>query len=401
MPKHRSDAADARDPELVSEEFRCKNNGNYTFQQVNKEYGDSQKLGTSDIKSVHRADVAAPGNTDVESRFPSNQKIGCWERTDEVTEQEAEDVLGQISKPCEFLIRQSQNTKIRPNIQGIGRDERLASPSENEYILLASACVHSTNHHSRTHPAMTKANLRLLLADFKRGKVSEQKLMDALSSLDSESLGFATVDHHRELRQGFPEVIFCQGKTPKQVAEIASRIATRSQPLLATRATPEHAKALRKKIKSAVYHEEARVITANDSAARKGAGTILVISAGTSDLPVAEEAAITARMLGNTVDTLYDVGVAGIHRLLSRGDKLSRAHVIIVVAGMEGALPSVVGGLVDVPVIAVPTSIGYGASFGGVAALLAMLNSCASGITVVNIDNGFGAGFAASLMNKR
>lgn len=247
---------------------------------------------------------------------------------------------------------------------------------------------------------MTKAELRLLLADFKRGRVNEEQIVSRLSVLNSESLGFATVDHHRQLRQGFPEVIFCQGKTPQQIAEIALRITKRSQPLLATRVTVEQARAIRKKVRNATYHELARVVTANEPKSREHGGMILVISAGTSDIPVAEEAAITARMSRNRVETLYDVGVAGIHRLLSNAEKLLKASVIIVVAGMEGALPSVVGGLVDVPVIAVPTSIGYGASFGGVAALLAMLNSCASGITVVNIDNGFGAGFAASLMMR-
>jgi NCAIR mutase (PurE)-related protein len=248
---------------------------------------------------------------------------------------------------------------------------------------------------------MTKDKLKHLLQRYKRGGITEQDLIDKLRSLEYESLDFATVDHHRQLRQGFPEVILCQGKTPQQVAAIASTIVRKAQPLLATRATKDHFKAVRKKIRNARYNEAARTITANEpkeaSAAR---GSILVITAGTSDIPVAEEAVVTARMFGNRVETLYDVGVAGIHRLLSQSGKLMKARVIIVAAGMEGALPSVVGGLVDVPVIAVPTSIGYGASFGGITALLAMLNSCASGITVVNIDNGFGAGFAASLINK-
>lgn len=248
---------------------------------------------------------------------------------------------------------------------------------------------------------MNKDELKDLLHQYKQGKATDQHLIEKIGSLRSESLGFATVDHHRHLRQGFPEVILCQGKTPAQVSEIALRITLRSQPLLATRATKEHFKAVKKKIRNAHYDETARTITANEpKVSSSKRGTILVISAGTSDIPVAEEAVVTARMCGNPVETLYDVGVAGIHRLLSQGKKLLSATVIIVVAGMEGALPSVVGGLVDVPVIAVPTSIGYGASFNGVAALLAMLNSCASGITVVNIDNGFGAGFAASLMNK-
>ncbi len=248
---------------------------------------------------------------------------------------------------------------------------------------------------------MTKKELGHLLRQYKSGNVSEQQMIEHLVTLRFDSLGFATVDHHRQLRQGFPEVILCQGKTPAQVAEIAARIAHNARPLLATRATSEHFKAVKRKIRQARFDAVSRTITANEpKKVMPGRGTILVISAGTSDVPVAQEAVTTARMLGNPVDTLYDVGVAGIHRLLSQSDKLMKASVIIVVAGMEGALPSVVGGLVDVPVIAVPTSIGYGASFQGVAALLGMLNTCASGVTVVNIDNGFGAGFSASLMNQ-
>lgn len=247
---------------------------------------------------------------------------------------------------------------------------------------------------------MTKEELRQLLQTYRKGKITEQQCIERLAGLRFESMGFATVDHHRQLRQGFPEVILCEGKTPQQVADIASRIAGKREPLLATRATPDHYKALKRKVRSARYHQFARVITANEpERPEEGRGDILVVTAGTSDIPVAEEAAITAAIMGNRVEKLYDVGVAGIHRLLSQSEKLHRARVIIVVAGMEGALPSVVGGLVDVPVIAVPSSVGYGASFQGLAALLAMLNSCASGITVVNIDNGFGAGFAASLMN--
>ena len=247
---------------------------------------------------------------------------------------------------------------------------------------------------------MKSEELKVLLRRFKAGSLSEGRLLRLLSAFNPESLGFATVDHHRELRQGFPEVIFCQGKTPLQVAAIAERISKRDEPLLATRATRAHFTAVRRRIRRAVYDSAGRVITANMPPPRAGRGTVLVMTAGTSDIPVAREAALTASMFGNRVETVYDVGVAGIHRLLAHNEQLRRASVIIVVAGMEGALPSVVGGLVDVPVIAVPTSIGYGTSFGGVAALLAMLNSCASGITVVNIDNGFGAGFAASLMNR-
>jgi len=249
---------------------------------------------------------------------------------------------------------------------------------------------------------MTKTELKQLLQKYKNGSLTEQQIVEQLVSLRFESLGFATIDHHRRLRQGFPEVILCEGKTTQQVAEIASRIYSKNNPLLATRATLDQYKAVKRKIKNCRYHQFARVITANEpKTPEKNRGTILVISAGTSDIPVAEEAAITAQMMGNPIEKLYDVGVAGIHRLLSQSEKIQSANVIIVVAGMEGALPSVVGGLVDVPVIAVPTSIGYGASFHGVAALLGMLNSCASGVTVVNIDNGFGAGFAASLMNTR
>ena len=248
---------------------------------------------------------------------------------------------------------------------------------------------------------MTKDELAALLKQFKRGNLSEKEILKKLKMLRFESLGFATVDHHRHLRQGFPEVILCQGKSPTQVAEIASRIARRSQPLLATRASLDHFRAVKKKVRNAIFNKIARTITANEPKRHvPGRGIVLVVTAGTSDIPVAEEALITARMLANPVEKLYDVGVAGIHRLLARSGSLFRASVIIVVAGMEGALPSVVGGLVDVPVIAVPTSVGYGASFHGVAALLAMLNSCASGVTVVNIDNGFGAGYAASLMNR-
>jgi len=250
---------------------------------------------------------------------------------------------------------------------------------------------------------MTKHDLKKLLSDFKRGNVTEQEILDALTSLPYESLGFATIDHHLELRRGFPEVILCEGKTPKQVAQISKSIFRNGSPLLATRATRQHFTAVKKVIAKAHYHEAARAITANEAKIQNHPtkGTILVVTAGTSDIPVAEEALVTARIMGNSVDKLYDVGVSGIHRLLAQSVKIKKASVIIVVAGMEGALPSVVGGLVDVPVIAVPTSVGYGTSFGGLAALLAMLNSCASGVTVVNINNGFGAGFAASLINRK
>jgi NCAIR mutase (PurE)-related protein len=212
-------------------------------------------------------------------------------------------------------------------------------------------------------------------------------------------LGFAQVDTHRALRKGFPEVIFGAGKTLAQVVQIATKLVEHNQRVLATRLGLEQARALQKKFKRAVHHELARCVTIEKRPLPKRPGTIAVICAGTSDLPVAEEAAITAEIMGNRVERVNDVGVAGVHRLFNRLDVIQRANVVVVVAGMEGALPSVVGGLVDKPVIAVPTSVGYGASFGGIAALLAMLNSCASGVTVVNIDNGFGAGYAASQMN--
>ena len=214
-----------------------------------------------------------------------------------------------------------------------------------------------------------------------------------------EDLGFARVDTHRALRQGFPEVILGLGKTPAQIAAIAERIVARGQALLVTRAQPEAYDAVRALVPAATYHAEARAITLAQGDIPRGRGTILIACAGTSDLPIAEEAAVTAELMGNTIDRLYDVGVAGLHRLLVEQARLQSAKVIVVVAGMEGALPSVVAGLVNVPVIAVPTSIGYGASFGGVAALLGMLNSCANGVSVVNIDNGFGGGCMASMIN--
>ncbi|HTY58613.1 MAG TPA: nickel pincer cofactor biosynthesis protein LarB [Bacteroidota bacterium] len=249
---------------------------------------------------------------------------------------------------------------------------------------------------------MTKKDLELLLLRHRRGSLSTAKALSRLISVTTESLDFATIDHLREARQGFPEVIYCEGKTPGQVGGIASRICAHGSVLLATRGDREHFSAVRRKVRGARFNPVSRTITANESKiVPRGRGTILVISAGTSDIPVAEEALETARVMGNETGKLYDVGVAGIHRILRRTDMLGKASVIIVVAGMEGALASVVGGLVSVPVIAVPTSVGYGASFRGVAALLGMLNSCAAGVTVVNIDNGFGAGFAASVINRR
>jgi NCAIR mutase (PurE)-related protein len=213
-----------------------------------------------------------------------------------------------------------------------------------------------------------------------------------------EDLGFARVDHHRPIRQGFPEVILGLGKTPDQIAAIAARIVERGQPLLITRADEAAWHMVHAVIPDAEYHRDARAITRKRDVP-PGKGTIVIASAGTSDIPVAEEAAVTAELMGNRVERLYDVGVAGIHRVLRERDRLNDARVIVVVAGMEGALPSVIAGMVDVPVIAVPTSVGYGASFGGVAALLGMLNSCANGVSVVNIDNGYGAGCIASMIN--
>jgi pyridinium-3,5-biscarboxylic acid mononucleotide synthase len=250
---------------------------------------------------------------------------------------------------------------------------------------------------------MPSPRFRDLLDRVHRGEVTpaeaEALLADQLRTLPFEDLGFARVDHHRALRQGFPEVILGLGKTPAQVAAIAERIVARGQTLLVTRADRAAFDAVRTVAAAAEYHETARAITLKQNDIRPGDGTVLVAAAGTSDLPVAEEAAVTAEVMGNAVDRLYDVGVAGLHRLLREHERLRGARVVVVTAGMEGALPSVVAGLVQVPVIAVPTSVGYGASFGGIAALLGMLNSCANGVSVVNIDNGFGAGCIASLIN--
>ncbi len=225
------------------------------------------------------------------------------------------------------------------------------------------------------------------------------QLVDAFRAQPFEDLGFARVDHHRAIRQGFPEVILGLGKTPGQIAAIAKEIVTRGSTLLVTRATPDAFEAVRAVVPDATFHDAASIIALRQQDITPGNGTIVVAAAGTADLPVAEEAAITADLMGNCVERVYDVGVAGLHRLLGERARLAAARVIIVVAGMEGALPSVVSGLVSVPVIAVPTSVGYGASFGGIAALLGMLNSCASGVSVVNIDNGFGAASVASLIN--
>ena len=251
---------------------------------------------------------------------------------------------------------------------------------------------------------MTEKHLRELLEAVRSGSVTSQQAIERLKHLPFEDLGFAKVDHHRALRQGFAEVIFGKGKTPAQVVGIVRAMLREKdsrQNILVTRADAKiFAAVKRDEIARAKFHASSGVVTIERSREITGKGTILVVSAGTSDIPVAEEALLTAQMMGNRAEHLYDVGVAGIHRLLEHRENLTKARVIICVAGMEGALPSVVGGLVAAPVIAVPTSVGYGASFGGVAALLGMLNSCASNVTVVNIDNGFGAACVASCINR-
>jgi NCAIR mutase (PurE)-related protein len=250
---------------------------------------------------------------------------------------------------------------------------------------------------------MRSEEILKLLHSVEQGKLSSQQALERLKHLPFEDLGFAKVDHHRALRQGYAEVIFGKGKTARHVAEIVRTMARQKdsrQNILVTRADAKMYAAVKRVQRTAKYHEVSGVITVERNRQITGKGTILVVSAGTSDIPVAEEALLTARIMGNRAEHLYDVGVAGIHRLLEHRLMLTEARVIICIAGMEGALPSVVGGLVGVPVIAVPTSTGYGASFGGVAALLGMLNSCASNVTVVNIDNGFGAACVASCINR-
>jgi pyridinium-3,5-biscarboxylic acid mononucleotide synthase len=243
-------------------------------------------------------------------------------------------------------------------------------------------------------------SIRRLFQQVRSGKLSPDEAVSRLRHLPFEDLGFAKVDHHRALRAGMPEVIFGQGKTPVQVAEIFGRLAQHGRNVVATHATEQQFSAVKKKVRQAKYRESARTIILHRDHKIYGKGLIVIVSAGTSDIPVAEEALVTAELMGNEVESLYDVGVAGIHRLLASHSTLARARVAIVCAGMEGALPSVVGGLVGIPVIAVPTSVGYGASFDGLAALLGMMNSCASNVSVVNIDNGFGAGYVASLINR-
>jgi NCAIR mutase (PurE)-related protein len=256
---------------------------------------------------------------------------------------------------------------------------------------------------------MDAERLRELLERVKAGDTPVDEAMASLRALPFEDLGFAKLDHHRTLRNGFPEVIYCPGKATEHIVAIAERLAARSHKVLASRATPEVAEAVQRALPHAVYHAVPRMLVIpgaepqSDAQTAKDAkqGTILVVSAGTADISVAEEAAVTASEMGSPVERLYDVGVAGIHRLLGHQDRLFAANVLVVVAGMEGALASVVGGLVSRPVIAVPTSVGYGASFQGLSALLTMLNSCASGVGVVNIDNGFGGGFLAHLINQQ
>lgn len=247
---------------------------------------------------------------------------------------------------------------------------------------------------------MDRDRLRELLEAMQAGRMDVATAMDRLRTLPYENLGFARVDLHRALRAGMPEAVFCPGKTREQIVEIVSRLAHSHRDVMVTRCTPEIPQALRTAGLEVEDFPEARIVVANPNRQRELLGCILVAAAGTSDLPVAAEAAVAAEVLGNRVERLWDVGVAGLHRLLDHHELLHEANVIIAVAGMEGALPSVIGGLVDRPVIAVPTSVGYGASFGGIAALLAMLNSCAPGVSVVNIDNGFGAAVQASQINK-
>ncbi len=246
---------------------------------------------------------------------------------------------------------------------------------------------------------MTPTEAATLLDRFQRGELDRDAVLRAFQAAPVQDLGFAAVDTHRALRKGFPEVIFGAGKTPAQIVAIAEKIVAANDRVLVTRITPEHAQAFRKKFRKGVHHEAARCLTLERKPLAKRPGRIAVVCAGTSDLPVAEEAALTAEFMGNEVRRIYDVGVAGLHRLFRRLDEIQSANVVVCVAGMEAALPSVVGGLIAKPLIGVPTSVGYGSHFGGLTALLGMLNSCASGLTVVNIDNGFGAGYAASQIN--
>lgn len=247
---------------------------------------------------------------------------------------------------------------------------------------------------------MDQRHIKEILEAVASGEISIDEATDALKTLPFDDMDFANIDNHRALRSGYPETVFCQGKTDKQIAEIMARLAEGNDNLIGTRATRENFEAVRKLLPDAEYIEDARLIVLHRKPLPKNSKPIAVVTAGTADIPVAEEAAVVAEMLGNNIDRIYDVGVAGIHRLFAKLDRIRAANVIIVVAGMEGALASVVGGLVDKPVIAVPTSIGYGANLGGLSALLSMLNSCANGVGIVNIDNGFGAGYMAAQINR-
>jgi len=247
---------------------------------------------------------------------------------------------------------------------------------------------------------MDSHRIKKLLEDVQAGNVEVAEALEKLRSFPYDDLGFAKIDTHRSIRRGFPEVIFCERKTPAQVQEIVRKMIPHNAVILGMRANDAVYRAVRKVTRQVAYHKEARAIVVGTKPKIEHEGTILIVSAGTADIPVSEEAAVTAEVMGNKVERLYDAGVAGVHRLLNNRDKLYAANVLVVIAGMEGALPSVVGGLVDKPVIAVPTSVGYGVSFQGVSALLTMLSSCVPGIGVVNIDNGFGAGYLASLINR-
>ena len=247
---------------------------------------------------------------------------------------------------------------------------------------------------------MDREKLEELLENIKAGKIEVADALKILKSFPYEDLGFAKIDTHRDLRRGFPEVIFCKGKTLEQITKIVVRLSSENEFVMATKANKDVYEAIRDVVADAIYHEMAGIVLIGKRKGKAVQKTVLVVSAGTADLPIAEEAAVTAEAMGNTVERLYDVGVAGIHRLFDNKEKLFQANVIIVVAGMDGALASIVAGLVDKPVIAVPTSVGYGASFDGLAALLTMLNCCAPGVVVVNIDNGFGAGYFASFVNQ-
>ncbi|MBK5261176.1 MAG: nickel pincer cofactor biosynthesis protein LarB [Peptostreptococcaceae bacterium] len=247
---------------------------------------------------------------------------------------------------------------------------------------------------------MDTMHLEQLLQSVASGELTPDKAYESLKTLPFEDLGFVNIDQHRTIRTGYPEAVFCQGKTSEQIAIIIKKLVETNDNVIGSRATKENYEVVLEVVSDAVFYEEARMIVVNRNPKPKSEKTIAIVTAGTADIPVAEEAAITAIMLGNQVDRIYDVGVAGIHRLFAKLDRIRAANVVIVIAGMEGALASVVGGLVETPVIAVPTSIGYGANLGGIAALLSMLNSCANGVGIVNIDNGFGAAYLASNINK-